>query len=273
MVNVMTRTAAKRTGLPDHLSFTQARLWLRCQRQHWYRYGLGLVEPPPGALVLGGAVHRALEHHNRRKAETRRDAPWEVVSDVYAEAFRELGRDADWKGEQPDQVKDRGYAALRRYHQEAAPHVQPASSEDIERHVVAPLLDSCTLHVVVDVVDACGTIIDYKTSAKAVHAIPDETRLQLWLYHAALRAQEPARQPAGLAAHYMIAKANAPAPALLEAPAPDPRELDWWLRALDTIRLSMERAYQDQHFLPASPGSWVCSPRWCAYWDRCRRDW
>ncbi len=52
-----------------------------------------------------------------------------------------------------------------------------------------------------------------------------------------------------------------------------PAELDGWLRALDTVRVAVESAYERLEFLPAPLGAWWCSARWCGYWERCRRDW
>lgn len=260
-------------GLREHLSYTQIKLWLKCQRQHWYRYGLGIKEPPSGAMVLGSAVHAALEHQGRHKAQTGRDVPPDELSDVFADRFHALEPDADWKGDRPADVKDRGHGALIRYREEIAPRIRPASADDVERRLSAPLLEGCAMRSIVDLITDDGLIVDYKVSGKAVNTLPGDTQLQLGLYWASLAAVQPDRPPAGVQAHYLIAKKPAPAPTIFDAGQPDPREVDWWLRAFDSIRRSMIDAYDRQEFLPASPGSWVCSPKWCAYWERCRRDW
>ncbi len=36
-----------------------------------------------------------------------------------------------------------------------------------------------------------------------------------------------------------------------------PTELAWWLRALDTVRVAVESAYERLEFLPAPPGALV----------------
>ncbi len=36
-----------------------------------------------------------------------------------------------------------------------------------------------------------------------------------------------------------------------------PAELEWWLRALDTVRVAVESAYERLEFLPAPLGAWL----------------
>jgi len=261
--------------LPDHISHTQAQLWLRCQRQYFYRYLQGVIIPPSGALVIGGSTHRATEHYCRQRALTGQTEPKDVVLDVYDHNFRKQAPEALWDTEKPAQAKDRGYHALAKYYDEQLTLVTPASEEDVERRVYLDIGAGVNVLMYLDVRDVEGRVIEFKTTKSKPSELPADTRLQLWLYQHALRKVYPELLVAESQAHYIVSNPRNPTKPQVElfpTPDPDQQEMGWWLRILIQIRKQMEAALRSGDFLPAAQGGWVCSEKWCGYRDLCQKD-
>ncbi len=258
--------------LPNHISVSQFSMWTRCPRQHYYRYGEGVIEPPRGAQVIGKCTHSALEYSNSRRAISGELEPWDTVADVFATEFKKSAPDAIWDETPPTTARDHGIHALKLYHNIMAPTIQPAGPEFIERQFDVALSPRVALSIVVDVIDTAGRAIDYKTASKPTKELPRDIRFQLWTYRAGLAIAAPARPVVAAVAHYIIG-AKEPSVNELDAGEPSASEMAWLIRALETTRGAMERAYQSGDFPPAPPIAWWCSPKWCGYWDRCHRDW
>lgn len=256
--------------LPQHISFSQARMWLRCQRQHWYRYGCGLVQPPSGAMVVGSAAHKGIEHHMTVKAITEKDPPWSEVGDVYSQAFDEGAPDALWEGEDPGTAKDRGYMALERFHRDEAPQIVPAGPDLIERKIEVPLgTDEVNAQMILDLVDSGSNLLDFKTSSRKPSVVPADTVAQLRLYQ--YGANSIGMPVQGLRAVYLVTTKE-PSVVTYGVVKGSPSELAGIIRMLRDVRRSIERAYADELFLPALPGSWWCEEDTCGYWRECHRD-
>lgn len=257
-------------GLPSHISFSQARMFLRCQRQHWYRYGLGRKQPPSGAMVVGSAAHKGIEHHMRVKALEEKDPPWTEVADVYSDAFSSAAPEALWEGEDPGEAKDRGYKALQRFHEDEAPRIMPAGIEYIERKVEVPLDDGqVRVEMVLDLVDAGSNLLDFKTANRKPSSPPADTVTQLRLYQYGANASGiPVH---GLRAVYLVTSKE-PITEGFQVEKGNPSEIAGILRMLRDIRAAMEVAYERELFLPALQGSWWCQESTCGYWRECHRD-
>ncbi|MGB9887964.1 MAG: RecB family exonuclease, partial [Moorellales bacterium] len=170
--------------LPDHVSVTQIRMYLRCPAQYYFRYVLGLKIPPPGAAVLGRAVHKGLEHYFRAKLDRPEGAPLREVLEVFAAAFEAEAPEADWADDSPARAKDDGAALLRLHREEVAPHLAPAA---VERRVEIPLAGA-TLLGFVDLETADGLIVDHKTVSRTPPESKAQEDLQLSAYALAYRA-------------------------------------------------------------------------------------
>jgi len=259
-------------ALPKHLSVSQFTLWTKCPRQHFYRYGEGIIEPPSGAVVIGNCTHSALEYGNRRRAISGKMEPWDTLADVFSSQFKATAPDAIWEEVKPKTARERGLGALRLYHESVAPAIQPAGPEFVERKIEVAFSPRVSVALVLDIVDTTGRVIDYKTTNKRPTELGQDTKFQLWTYRAALGIVAPERPLTAVAAHYLIGS-ESPDFRELTADAPSAGELGWLVRALETTRAAMEYAYQSGDFPPAPPVAWWCSPRWCGYWERCHRDW
>lgn len=256
--------------LPNHISFSQARMWLRCPRQHFYRYAMGLRLPPSGAMVVGTSAHKGIEHHMTVKAREQQDPPWDEVADVYSQTFNAEAPDALWDGEDPGDAKDRGYKALELFHRDQAPQITPAGVEFVERKLTVPLdADGLRVDMVLDLIDAQSNLLDFKTSGRKPNEVSVDTVAQLRLYqHGANLQGIPVT---GLRAVYLIT-AKSPTTESFAVDKGSPSEVAGLVRMLRDVRRAMEQAYAEELFLPALLGSWWCQETTCGYWRRCHRD-
>ncbi len=253
-----------------YISLSQARMWLRCQRQHWYRYGMGRIQPPSGAMVVGSAAHKGIQHHMTVKALKEVDPPWDEVADAYSQAFDEQAPDALWIGEDPGTAKDRGYATLEVFHKNDAPKIVPASPDLIERKIEVPMgLDGITIAMVLDLMDAQSNLMDFKVTGRRPGSVPADVVAQLRLYQ--YGANSIGLPVDNLQAIYLVATKE-PNTVTHNVTKGTPSEVAGILRMLRDVRLSIEKAYEDQLFLPALQGSWWCQEDTCGYWKECHRD-
>jgi hypothetical protein len=74
------------TALGELLSSSQANAFLSCPAKWYFRYALGLAEPPTGTLALGTAFHSVLAANFRQKIETKQDLPAQELGESFGEA-------------------------------------------------------------------------------------------------------------------------------------------------------------------------------------------
>jgi hypothetical protein len=231
---------------------------------------MGLKVPPAGAVVVGSAAHGAIEYLNKIKGAERKAPPKDEVLDVYDAKFEEEAPDAIWDEEAPAEAKDRGYRSLGLYYDTAAELVQPAGPEAVEEKLIVPLPEvDAYLHSIVDARTEQGEILDYKTTSKRVSEAPRDATLQLWLY-------EHIYSLKGIPIHgrklWYLVCTKKPEVYSMDIDAAPIREAERWLRTLAQIRASMVAAVEAGRFLPAPPGQYWCSPKWCGYWDLCQKE-
>ena len=178
-------------GTIDHLSFNSVRQIRICPEAWRQRRILNRKERPGEALVLGSAMHRALEFTHRQKITSFVDLPTLEVVEFFHDAAwpsalaenEEEGIRWDREGDTDTPRRD-GERMLHAYHHTVSPRIQPIAVEQrIEfeiPEVPVPFIGF------VDVVEQTNAI-DLKTS-KAVNKRPDSNwRLQGAMYSGHLR--------------------------------------------------------------------------------------
>jgi len=253
------RTSLDRT-LP-HLSFTQVRMYLRCGRQFWYRYVKGLILPPSGAAVVGRSVHRALEHDLTTALLSGSHEPADVLEDVYAEEFKLQREAADWSRdrETPERAFETGRRTLRAY-VPTLHRIEPLSVEETFE-IALPALGH-NLKGVVDLVaqeEGRVVILEHKVFSRRPSKLENDLRLQLALYTFS-------RETSFVGANVLVRKRE-PEVALLRDMVTE-ADRRWALAVLTYVA---DGIYKN-HFPPADPSSWVCTPEWCGYWEICRKE-
>lgn len=171
----------------DHLSSSQITLYLQCALKYKFQYVEGRPKPfRPSALAFGSALHSALDwlHKERMKG---RPVSMEMLHKIY---------DADWftqkvdaqirfkDGEQEMVLGALGKELLTLYLEEPEKKIAGA-----EVHFNVPLADPFTgeslgmnLEGFLDLVEADGTVVEFKTSAAALSGSDIDGRLQFTAY-------------------------------------------------------------------------------------------
>lgn len=250
-------------GNGQHLSHSQISLLLRCARQYYYRYIEKLQVPVGSALILGSSYHKALEVNFLAKVKDGQDLGIDVLQDAYdTEWNSRLSRDEiDWQGDSPGDIKDCGKQLLATYMQHAAPFVMPA---EVERRfsVHLPELDGYTLDGIIDLITDAGVIVDHKTASRSKTQEDVDGDLQPYAYAAALFT-DPALSVVDFEFHTAVKKK---APDIQRLSTKRTRaDVDWYLGLVcESVRMIRAGIF------PPNPCGWHCSPKWCAYYAKCK---
>ena len=247
--------------MPDHLSYSQVSMMLRCPRQYEYRYIDGLIRPPSGALVLGSAFHTAAEHNYTQKIESDEDSPEDELTDVFRESLKErCEEDVEFDpGEDEGSLADLGTGLVKVFRKEVMPGVHPVA---VETRYELDLVDEIKLVAIVDVEDRAGKIRDNKTASKKPSQGNVDKDMQLTTYALVKRLLD--KEETGLC-YDVTTKTKTPKAYTFETT----RTEEQCLWQVELIR-QVARLIQGGVFPPNPTGN-LCSEKWCGYWDECHK--
>ncbi|MFB3894305.1 MAG: PD-(D/E)XK nuclease family protein [Phycisphaerae bacterium] len=252
-----------------HLSHTQMDMLWRCGEQYRRRYVESERLPPSIAMLIGTGHHKGAEHNFRQKIDSHRDLPSAEIVDAAVAGF-----DAETAGEYaltPEEA-DRGAKIVlgeardklvdlaTLYAAQQAPDYQPVAVERATR-IVFPAATHDLL-AITDLRDDCDRVTDFKTASRKMPEDAVHTSVQLTVYAAAYQVDN-ARPPSEVRLD-VATKTKTPQRQLLRSQ----RTQADMVVLLNRVNVSLA-SIQAGNFLPASPGSWVCSPKWCGYWHSC----
>ena len=245
----------------EHLSYSSISLWLSCGRAFSYRYIEHVQVPTAPELILGSAVHDAVEHLLTGASD---------VTSAWSEAWaRHAGEEQiAWGDDTPETYYNSGLALLSSADvQKALANIVPAQDEQgpcIERRV-ALTVPTVPIPVIgyIDIITQDGVPADFKTSARSWTAEKAQNELQSLYYLAALN-QMGREMPELKFRHYVLVKTKTPQFQSLEH-FHRPSELFWLFELI-------QRAWKgiSHDVFPYNPTSWRCSPAFCDYWELCR---
>lgn len=255
-------------GRKPHISPSQLDMYLRCGEQWRRRYVLKEVIPPGIALIKGGAVHKAAEVNFGQKIESHEDLPVATLCEAAAEHVdATVSKDGLFLA--PDdppmdvalgQAKDSAVSMTKVFAGAIAPRIQPAL---VERFVTIPL--PAHSHDLLGRLD-CATdhdeVIDLKTSGKRKSQDDVDRSDQLTFYDAAFQ-YETGRPCKGVRLEVVVETKTPTAQTLRRVRGARDREI--LLAKINTMLAGVAAGV----FLPAAPGSWCCSPRYCGYAMTC----
>ncbi len=253
-----------------HLSATQMEMFWRCPEQYRRRYVEGERIPPGVALILGKAFHAGAELNFRQKIESHEDLPVNQIVDAAAAAFdAEVSGGYSLSPEEAEvggkkvlgEAKDKTVQLAEIHAEEQAPDYQPIAVEHSTR-IVFPMATHDLL-AITDLRDDLRRVVDFKTAARRMPADAADSSTQLTIYAAAHQIDTGA--PASEVRLDVLTKTKTPSRQVLRS---DRSQADF--QALIHRVNSTLSAIHAGSFTPASPGSWVCSPRWCGYWATCK---
>jgi CRISPR/Cas system-associated exonuclease Cas4 (RecB family) len=235
--------------------------------QYYFQYVEELKLPSTASQITGKEYHSALEINHLQKIDTAEDLPLNELDDFYAnkveESFKEdvlLKESEKEKGKIAvrDTPISRGQAALKVYHSDLAPGLQPL---EVERRFTVPLGKNLPPLVgILDLVTIAMKVVDHKFSAKAPKAEEANSSIQLSAY--ALGFYELyGYLPDELELQYSVVseKSNSKTVVLKTT-----RTMDQVDRFMNRVRLVVD-GIRKGVFIPPDSTSWACG--YCGYRD------
>lgn len=243
-----------------------------CGQRYYYRYVMGMVVKPTGALTLGGTVHQAVANNMSQKLETMKDLPEQDVLDYFSTVFDLEKTGTRWlDGEKPGKMKDVGVKLVALHHKEIAPGIQPAQVEKgflltltapapkpDDEPIVYPEIEGW-----IDLVDHEGTLIETKTIGSKPKSVAPEHRLQTTIYTIGLRASGEGTTKARV--DYLV-KNKVPVVVQHEYTVTT-ADMVYFRSLLDRVVEGITK----EIFIP-NRNTWKCNKRWCGYHAECARD-
>lgn len=251
-----------------HLSYSAINLYLTCPENWRRKYVEREPSPPTPALVFGSAFHNTVERYLVEAHSTIDHAP---INEIWGQQWAkqiEAQPDCDWGVETPAEHYNTGIRLLTTPDVTAMINGIRLKSDDngpmVERKlelrvpgVPVPIIGY------MDIMTADGIPGDFKTSAYQWSQEKARDELQPLFYLAALN-QAGHTVPGLRFRHYVVTKAKMPKAQVLE------RQRTWdeilWLYEL------IQRVWNaiEKEVYPLNPSSWLCSPKYCAWWSDCR---
>jgi CRISPR/Cas system-associated exonuclease Cas4 (RecB family) len=238
------------------LSPSQASTFLSCSAKWWFRYGLGLPDPPAGGLVRGKAVHAIIEYALRAKMagvvlETG------ALSDCWDVAWDEAAESAQFQAcEDVEGLKASGARLAQKYVAEALPETEPAAVEV----PVSGTIAGVPVRGIADIVTTDGMVIDIKTASRKPSGLAADHALQLATY---------ARLVPGASGETRIDTLVSTKETQLIQIEHTPG--DAGKRLVERVYPLVAEGIAGGLYLPNRSSS-VCSRRYCAFADACERE-
>lgn len=153
---------ASRNDLGAVLSPWQVRMSRDCGARWYYKYALGLPDPPNASLVRGRVVHQMAEAFFRAKLAGNTPDPDELQAS-FEDAWDQASADASFGADEDvDLLKRQAAMLTRTYLDEVAPEIAPATLE----LSVQGEIGGVRVRGFIDLLDTDGKIIDLKTATR-----------------------------------------------------------------------------------------------------------
>lgn len=249
---------APEPGLAEVLSPSQVRTFADCQARWWFKYGVGMADPPTPSLGFGRALHVALETAMRHKKIAGRDLAAPEVIEVFGAVWRDEADQVAWsEDEGPEDLAMKGFALLELFMRDRAPSIQPAAVE----LDVAGEIGGVAVRGRLDVLEVDGTIVDFKTAGRkpGAHLTMDQA------FQAATYAMlEP--RASGLVRIETLIKTKEPKLATVESQL---GEADY--RQPQQVYPLAQAAMRSGYYMP-NRASMMCSRKQCPFWSACEDE-
>ena len=254
----------------SHLSPSGLNLLQMCGLAYRYKY----IDKRPTcagtAAAVGTAVHKSAEHDLGCMRDEGVTMPDEQVSDLVSDAFEDAWESreilfqpdekADLKGTKAG-CKDQSINLAHLHHQELAPTLKPVLIE----HKLEVEFEGFPLKLLgyADVIEVGNVLRDLKTRARTPNANDAANDIGLAFYAMALDATSPGVKPVPKMALDVLTKTKTPQRHTVFA-APEPGHGPILRRIELAAKVIAAGAY-----LPAPPGHWKCSEKFCEFWADC----
>jgi hypothetical protein len=252
----------------NHLSASQVDQFSRCGIQWYKRYIDGLKIPPGIAALTGSSAHEAFELNFKSKLTTGEDLPLSDLEDCAATAYREkLDRQGvfiareNLPSAQADlsDGRDMAVAICKPFKEDFAHTIQPAM---VEEKMTLDVEGLPTIVGYLDLYTSDGRLSDSKTTKRKWPQNDVDTATQPTLYREMIKAKTGSYPRVMTIDQFIKTK--------------EPRfESTETIRTSDDFRILTDRfkvmlkMVQAGIFLPAQPGAWNCSAKWCGFFAGC----
>lgn len=250
----------------DHLSYSSIAQYLACP-EAWRRKYLAKEKTyTTPDLALGSAVHNCIEAVLAGKGEPA--AVWGEAWQGALDKTAQKGGEVYWGHETPEQVFNEGLRLV------TSPNIlseikrlraaQDAQGPMIERQVTVNV-PGVPVPIIgfIDFTAADGVPCDLKTSSKSWTQERANNELQPLFYLAALN-QAGQQVPGWKFRHHVIVKTKTPQWQTFE----HSHNAGQLMFLFDVIQ-RVWRDIQAEVFI-LQPNSWLCSPKYCDFWAKCR---
>lgn len=174
---------AEAGALPDHVSFSQLDLMIRCPEAYRQRYLVGTRGPAARPLVIGSGVHAgiaALYDSLRDNPKTSRKT---LLEHAEAAAYETTMLANVYEHEDRDELLAESRHLLEVYASERPTHVKPVATE---KKIEISVSDSDIPLVGYVDVEAETSIVEIKTSSRKITVPTGAWKVQAWIYQAAI---------------------------------------------------------------------------------------
>jgi hypothetical protein len=238
----------------DHLSASQAGLYLDCGQAWVYRYVEKIKSPINGPMLRGSALDEACNLHYRGKARGHGLERGEFVEAAIASHESRLENEDVRLDVSPGDSKDTLVKAAVAYYRDVADKLEPRSLEDVQRKWSAQL-DGVQVIGYTDLITNADVVIDTKLKERMPSQRDVDGDLQLstyaWLTGLSRLALAVTNPKTGKASFVWT-----------ERSAQDVERVQLlYSRIIACIAAGVA--------VPAKPTHWLCGPTYCDYWERC----
>ena len=253
----------------DHLSYSSISSYLSCGKAWKYRYIDKVQADPSPSLIIGSCIHDTVEkivECNSLGIE----GP--EIAEFATQTVKERVENIEPINNTPEaeNVLQDVLRCVQSPHVQTAVNALKAKVDEqgamIERKVTLELPEvDVPIIGYIDIILADGTPADFKTAARSWTQEKAESEMQPIFY---LGAMGQCGIPVNWKfKHLVIVKNKIPKFQIFEHEH----------TPLEVFRLGVKvqevwKSIKQGTFLPAAPGSWKCSPKFCEYWDICQNS-
>jgi putative RecB family exonuclease len=243
-------------------------MYLRCGEQYRQRYIDGKILPPGISLIKGKTAHSGVEFNFRQKIESKIDLPKNDIIDFtvseYDKATDEIFLSDEektiGKNKIVGQGKDDIVSVMGLYSDSVAPNIQPVAVEF--KHTVE-IPDCRPLVTIIDCLDDKNIVRDVKFTGKSKTQSEADNSIQLTIY-ALSHNDRLGIMPDSLVLDTLVTSKT---PKYQEIKTT--RTEQDFISAIRVIQ-AVQNGIAAGVFLPAAEGSWMCSPKFCGYYQECK---
>jgi len=236
----------------------------KCAYKYKLRYVDHLYEPSTAPQLLGKVFGAAEAQSDHEWIDSGAPLDVDQVLDAYSDEFEfAKGGDVDWKGEQPEQVKDSGVGVLRIYHATVAALSAPIEAERKFRLEI----EDVPFVGYIDVEREDGAVEDRKLIKSPMSQDSADSDQQVSAYLAGRRAEGNPATGFVFDTAVKATKTLQPRAQRVETDRTD-EQLDQFLLGVVKAADEIEWRMETDNWSFAPPGAWWCGPS-CGYWDQC----